>query len=88
MVWLLDIRRDPSPDDREIQEILIEGGRPVLAALTKSDKLSRTAAGERAKALAAALGLQDDQVQVTSSKSRLGITELGESILATVGGGR
>ena len=88
VVWLLDIRRDPSPDDREIQEILIEGGRPVLAALTKSDKLSRTAAGERAKALAAALGLQDDQVQVTSSKSRLGITELGESILATVGGGR
>lgn len=88
VVWLLDIRRDPSPDDLEIQRLLIEGGRPVLAALTKSDKLSRTAAAERAVLLAAALGLHDDQVQVTSSKSRVGIAELGESILATVGGSR
>ncbi len=88
VVWLLDIRRDPSPDDLEIQRLLIEGGRPVLAALTKSDKMSRTAAGERARELAAALGIHDDQVQITSSKSRVGIVELAESILATVGGSR
>ena len=85
VVWLLDVRHDPSKDDLEIQDLLIESGRPVLAALTKSDKLTRTAGLARTRELAAALGLQEDQVQLTSSKSRLGIPELGQSILATVG---
>jgi len=88
VVWLLDVRRDPSENDFEIQDLLIQSGRPVLAALTKSDKLTRTAGTARARELAAALGLQEDQVQLTSSKSRLGIAELGQSILATVGGER
>jgi GTP-binding protein len=88
VVWLLDVRRDPSKDDFEIQDLLVESGRPVLAALTKSDKLTRTAGLARTRELAAALGLHEDQVQLTSSKSRQGIAELGRSILATVGGER
>lgn len=88
VVWLLDVRRDPSKDDLEIQRLLVESGRPVLAALTKGDKLSRTAAATRARELAAALGVEEDQVQLTSSKTRQGIAELGQSILATVGGDR
>ena len=36
--------------------------------------------------VATALGLSEDQVQLTSSKSRHGIAELGQTILATVGG--
>jgi GTP-binding protein len=88
VVWLLDVRHDPSKDDLEIQRLLIESGRPVLAALTKSDKLTRTAGLARAREFAAALGLPEDQVQLTSSKSRHGIPELGQSILATVGGER
>jgi GTP-binding protein len=88
VVWLLDVRRDPSKDDFEIQELLIQSGRPVLAALTKSDKLTRTAGVARTRELAAALGLHEDQVQLTSSESRQGIAELGRSILATVGGER
>jgi GTP-binding protein len=88
VVWLLDIRRDPSPDDFDTQDLLIASGRPVLAALTKSDKLTRTAALTRTRELAAALGLQEDQVQLTSSKTRQGIPELAQSILETVGGDR
>jgi GTP-binding protein len=88
VVWLLDVRHDPSKDDFEIQDLLIDSGCPVLAALTKSDKLTRTAGIARTHELAAALGLQEDQVQLTSSKSREGIAELGQSILATVGGER
>ena len=88
VVWLLDIRHDPSKDDFDIQDLLVESGRPVLAALTKADKLTRTASLTRTRELAAALGLHESQVQLTSSKSRLGITELGQSILATVGGAR
>jgi GTP-binding protein len=88
VVWLLDVRHQPSKDDLEIQRLLIESGRPVLAALTKSDKLTRSAGLVRSRELAAALGLHEEQVQLTSSKSRLGIPELGESILATIGGER
>jgi GTP-binding protein len=88
VVWLLDVRREPSADDLVIQQLLFESGRPVLAALTKADKLGRAAGRARARELAAALGLPEDQVQLTSSKSREGIAELGRSILATVGGDR
>jgi hypothetical protein len=41
---------------------------------------------QRTRALAVALGLHEDQVQLTSSTSRLGIAELAESIVAAVGG--
>lgn len=82
VVWLLDVRHPPSRDDREIQELLIASGRPVLAVLTKGDKLTRSARAVRTRELAAALGLHDDQVQLTSSSSGDGIAELGQSILA------
>jgi GTP-binding protein len=82
VVWLLDVRHPPSRDDGEIQELLIASGRPVLAVLTKADKLTRSAALVRARELAADLGLQDDQVQLTSSSSGQGMAELGQSILA------
>ena len=86
VVWLLDARHDPSNDDLEMQALLVRSGRPVLVALTKADKLTRSAQAERTRALALALGLQGDQVQLTSSASRLGIAELAASITAAVGG--
>jgi GTP-binding protein len=81
VVWLLDIRHPPSKDDREFQELLIESGRPVLAALTKADKLSRGQRAERVRALARELELPDDQMQPTSSHSGEGIAELAEALL-------
>jgi GTP-binding protein len=86
IVWLLDVRHQPSKDDREMQLLLIESGRPVLAVFTKSDKLTRTAVRARQQELAAALDLQPEQVELTSSRSGLGIAELGTSILAAVQG--
>ena len=88
VVWLLDVRHEPSKDDRDIQELLVESGRPVLVALTKADKLTRSAQATRTRELAAALGLPEDQVQLTSSRSRLGIADLAHSIIAATGGGR
>jgi GTP-binding protein len=88
VVWLLDIRHQPSADDREIQKILIESGRPVLATLTKADKLTRSAQTSRARELSKAVGLPEDQVHPVSARTRSGITELAESIMAAVGGER
>jgi GTP-binding protein len=84
VVWLLDVRHDPTADDQAIQELLVRSGRPVLVALTKGDKLTRSAQVERTRALALALGLHQEQIQLTSSTSRLGIAELAESIVAAV----
>jgi GTP-binding protein len=86
VVWLLDVRHDPSREDQAMQELLAQSGRPVLVALTKADKLTRSARTERVGAIAVALGLQEDQIQLTSSASRLGIAELAASIVAAVGG--
>ncbi len=86
VVWLLDVRHGPSRDDRAMQDLLARSGRPVLVALTKADKLTRSAQASRPRELAVALGLQEDQIQLTSSTSRLGLAELADSIVAAVGG--
>lgn len=84
VAWLLDARHDPSDRDLDMQELLVESGRPVLAVLTKADKLGRSAQRERARAIAQALALPEDQVQITSARSGEGIADLGASILALV----
>jgi len=81
VVWLLDIRHPPSKDDREFQQLLAESERPVLAALTKADKLPRGQRAERVRALARDLGLPDDQIQPTSSVSGEGMAELAAALL-------
>jgi GTP-binding protein len=82
IVWLLDIRHQPSVEDLEMQKLLAESGRPVLAVFTKADKLTRSALPVRTQELAEALGLQQDQIELTSSRSGTGIPELAASILA------
>lgn len=85
IVWLLDIRHQPSADDLEMQRLLAESGRAVLAVFTKADKLTRSGLPVRANELAEALGLQQDQIQLTSSQTKLGISELATSIVAAAG---
>ena len=85
VVWLLDIRHQPSADDLAMQALLAESGRPVLVALTKADKLTRSGLPGRVRELTEALGLQQDQVEVTSSQSSLGIADLASSIVAAAG---
>jgi GTP-binding protein len=85
IVWLLDIRHTPSREDRDMQELLAASERPVLAVFTKADKLTRSATQTRVRELAAELGLLPDQVELTSSRSGLGIAELATSITAAAG---
>ena len=86
VVWLLDIRHQPSADDIEMQKLLSDSDRPVLAVFTKADKLTHSARPVRALELAEALGLQQDQIQLTSSPTRLGVAELASSIVAAAEG--
>lgn len=82
VVWLLDLRREPSADDLDVQQLLVEHQRSTLVVFTKADKFPHQQRQRRERELARALGLQEDQVQVVSSRTGLGIAELGESILA------
>ena len=80
VVWLLDIRHPPSSDDQAMQNVLVEGETHVLAALTKGDKLSAGQRRARERELRDELGLPEDQVVVTSTRTGEGIVELREAI--------
>ena len=86
VVWLLDIRHEPSVDDRAMQDRLAAAATPVLAVLTKSDKLPRGPRAQRARALTAALALDEDQVLVTSTRTAEGISDLRDAIAGLAAG--
>jgi len=86
VLWLLDIRREPSPDDRAMQDLFAARQTRVLAALTKSDKLPRGQRGERERELREALALDADQAIVTSARAGVGVAELREAVAELVRG--
>ena len=84
VLWLLDIRREPSDDDWAMQELFAERATPVLAALTKSDAVARAARTRRAGELRSALELEEDQMIVTSARKKEGIDDLREAIAGLI----
>jgi GTP-binding protein len=84
VLWLLDSRREPSAEDRAIQELFAERHTRVLAALTKSDKLPRGQRSTRERELRDALELDDDQLIITSAQEKEGIEELREAIAGLI----
>lgn len=79
VVWLLDIRHDPSADDLAMGDLLSARGRPVMAALTKADKIPRGRRHERLTAIARAVGIEEDQCLITSTVKQEGIESLRAS---------
>lgn len=79
-LWLLDARRDPSPDDRWMATMLTATGAPVLAAITKADKLPRGRRLARARAIVDSVGLPEDQCVVTSAETKEGVPQLRQAI--------
>ncbi len=57
LLWLLDIRHDPSAEDREYGDLVAEQGLPMLVAVTKADKLPFGQRQRRLAALCRALAL-------------------------------
>jgi GTP-binding protein len=84
IVLLLDIRREPSEDDRAMLDFLAEVEVPTIVALTKTDKLSKAAARARAGEIARALALETDQIIPFSSQTGEGRVELLEAITTLV----
>jgi GTP-binding protein len=81
IVLLLDIRREPSEDDRAMLDFLAELEVPTIVALTKADKLSKAGARERTAIISRSLLLEPDQVIPFSVQTGEGRVELLEAIM-------
>ncbi len=84
IVWLMDLRRDPSSLDLEMADLLEARGVPVLLAATKADKVGRGSHRERQAIILEALAATEDQLVLTSSKTSEGIDTLRDSVNALV----
>ena len=81
IVQLLDLRREPSDDDRGMFDFLADVGLPTIVALTKVDKLNRAQRAERVAAITGALGLDPEQVIPFSAVTGEGRDELAQAIV-------
>ncbi len=87
VVLLLDVRHDPTADDRIMLETLGEIGVPTLIALTKVDKLGLTSRAKRIRELCLTAGLDEDQVIPFSAHDNIGRDELAETLVALLEAG-
>jgi len=85
IVQLLDVRHDPTNDDRQMLDFLGELGVPTIIVLTKMDKLTATERAKRVPAISSILGLDSDQVVPFSATTGEGRDELAEAIDSLLG---
>lgn len=78
---LLDIRRDPSEQDKDLYAWFSANDRPCLLLATKSDKLSSSKRGPRRKAIAQAMGVATRDVVACSATSKLGVEDIWSILL-------
>jgi GTP-binding protein len=79
-ILIVDIRRGPEREERELLDWLDAERIPVALALTKSDKLSRGQAARRRSELCAELDLEASQVAAVSGRTGAGLAALAEWI--------
>lgn len=78
---LVDIRHDPSENDKMMYDWIVDNGfRPVIIA-TKLDKLKRSQVAKHIKAVRMGLGLREDDILIPfSSETKQGLDELWETV--------
>ena len=78
---LVDIRHDPSENDKMMYDWIVDNGfRPVIIA-TKLDKLKRSQVAKHVKAVRMGLGLREDDILIPlSSETKQGLDELWEMV--------
>lgn len=78
---LVDIRHDPSENDKMMYNWIIDNGyRPVIIA-TKLDKLKRSQVAKNVKAIKTGLGLTEDDILIPfSSETKQGLEQLWDTI--------
>ncbi len=80
VVLILDIRRTPTPDDRQMLQWLRAYGITSLLVVTKCDKVTRNERARQAAVIARALDVTKDDLCFFSALSRDGKDEVWERI--------
>jgi GTP-binding protein len=80
IVQLLDIRHNPTADDRAMLDFLGEIGVPTIVVVTKIDKLTPTQRGKRIAEIVRDLALDAEQVVPFSAQTGEGRDDLGEAV--------
>jgi GTP-binding protein len=83
-VQLLDARREPSPEDRQMLDFLADIGLPTIVVVTKTDKLSQKAAVQRIDELSRELDLDLTQIIPFSAVTGAGRDELADALVSLV----
>lgn len=83
---LVDIRHDPSENDKMMYNWIADNGfRPVIIA-TKLDKLKRSQVAKHVKAVRTGLGLREDDILIPfSSETKQGLDVLWETVESYIG---
>lgn len=76
VIILMDIRRDVTALDREMQQYLFENDIPYKIILTKSDKLSNNEKFVQVRKLCQVLRYNKEALVITSSEKRQGLEDL------------
>lgn len=85
VIQLIDLRHEPTKNDRQMYEWLSHFGRPPLLVATKADKLSRAAQAKNARVIRQGLQLADPAALVlTSADTGFGMEELWTHIETAV----
>jgi GTP-binding protein len=87
-VQLLDVRHDPTDDDRQMLDFLADVAVPVMFVATKTDKISRGAVDRRIRELAIILQVDEDHIIPFSAQTGAGRDELAEAIAGLLSMGR
>jgi GTP-binding protein len=82
VVQLVDARHPPSADDLRMMDFLASVGVPTIVVATKVDKLSRAERGQTLAALAARLGIEDEQLIPFSARTGEGRDELAQAVVS------
>lgn len=82
IVQLIDVRHEPTTDDRQMLDFLGELGVPTIVVLTKTDKLKPKEKKDRVFAIARDLALDTEQVIPFSAVTGEGRDDLAEAVEA------
>lgn len=79
-ISLVDIRHDPTEDDKMMIKLLYAQIIPFTLVATKADKIAKTKVKQQAKQVALKLGLTGANIIATSAETRLGKEEVLDAI--------
>jgi GTP-binding protein len=80
-ILLVDIRREPSDDDRAVLAALYDKGLPIVVVATKVDKMSKVELEPALEAIRMGLGLPEGQPLCVSSVTGQGIKDMWQIIM-------